>query len=187
MHANLDIILASPTANLIKGFKRDIYITNDLSESPDSQYESEQGNLPTRYKATGSQICLRTTLIPKHQMNTNLREPNKAIILMLGKPLQMSKDIRKTIVICARTHGGYLQVGKATNLCLGSSKERYQNYESMIILRIDLGTRHQLATAPCIHWGIIYSATILMASIYNSLKEKSMTIREHYDSSIVIS
>jgi len=49
----------------------------------------------------------------------------------------------------------HLQVGKASNLCLGSGKVMYQNHESTITLRIDLGTRHQLATAPCIHWRII--------------------------------
>jgi len=47
----------------------------------------------------------------------------------VGKPFEMSKGIRKTTVICVRTYGRYLQLGKASNLRLGSLKVRYTNHE----------------------------------------------------------
>ena len=55
MYANLDIVLASTTANLIKDAEREIYNTNNLSDRPDSDYQSEQGNHPAAYEGDGIQ------------------------------------------------------------------------------------------------------------------------------------
>jgi len=93
VHANLDIILASSTANLINYSERDIYNTKILREQPDSDYKSEKGNHPPPYEGDG------IPNMPTNNCNTEAPDKNTTAGAQHGHYTEAGEAIGDIIII----------------------------------------------------------------------------------------